>query len=96
MSSKPASKIIEQLGDDVFIAELGFTKRNLRHVRTTGRFAAGRYRDVKAICDAHGVQCPLSAFNWKEPDNKIGNGVGKFQGKVNKILPPDTPFEVTE
>lgn len=65
MTDKPAISIIDALGAQR-LEGLGFNDRLIRHVRSTGRFAAGWYRAVSAECEAVGVDCPLDAFNWKD------------------------------
>lgn len=65
MTEKPASIIIDAIGADR-LESLGFNDRLIRHVRSTGRFAAGWYRAIAAECAALGVECPLEAFNWKD------------------------------
>lgn len=62
---KPAVAIIDALGIERLEA-LGFNERLIRHVRSTGRFAAGWYRPILAECKAIGADCPLDAFNWKD------------------------------
>lgn len=84
MSSYDASHIIANLGAGVIASELGFTERNLRHARTTGKFAGGWYSEIKALCERHGVFCPMSAFSWKVADKKNGNAHGKIQGEAAK------------
>lgn len=65
MTEKPAIIIIDALGIER-LERLGFNDRLIRHVRSTGRFAAGWYRAIKAECETVGADCPLEAFNWKE------------------------------
>ena len=84
MQHLSAPQIIEAIGEDYFTKNLGFTQRNLRHIRATGKFASQWYGEISKKCLEHGVPCPLSAFNMKVIDNKIGNGPSQFQDSVTK------------
>ena len=65
MTEKPALPIIDAIGAPR-LESLGFNERLIRHVRSTGKFAAGWYKTIRAECDAIGADCPLDAFNWKD------------------------------
>lgn len=65
MSDKPALPIIEAIGP-ARLEAIGFNERLIRHVRSSGTFAAGWYRAIRAECEAIGAECPLDAFNWKD------------------------------
>lgn len=80
MTQSPSSQIIDAIGQEFFTDQLGITDRNLRHYRTSGKFAAGWYRDIHIECVLRGVACPLDAFNWKSPDKKLGDDVDDIQG----------------
>ena len=82
MSKNPSTQIIEALGEDFFTDTLGMTERTLRHARTQGTFAAGWYKDIHFECISRGVPCPMSAFNWKGDDKKLGDSAPEFQGRV--------------
>lgn len=82
MTDYNASHIIKRLGDDILIEKLGFTQRNLRHVKSTGKFSGNWYASVKSLCDAHGIYCPLSAFKWFAHDKKHGNAATDVQGQA--------------
>lgn len=84
MTDITSSKIIDDLGENRLIDELGFTERNLRHIRRQGKFPGAWYSPLKSLCDIHGVYCPLSAFVWKTPDKKHGNAKVEIQGRVRK------------
>lgn len=74
-----APQIIDALGEEYFTNALGFTQRNLRHVRATGKFASQWYAEISKACLDQGVPCPLSAFNMKVVDKQIGNAGAKNQ-----------------
>ena len=79
MQHLSAPQLIEAIGEDYFTNDLGFTQRNLRHIRATGKFASQWYGEISKKCFEHGVPCPLSAFNMKVIDKEIGNGSDAFQ-----------------
>ena len=72
MQKKIAPIIIDALTADLLVSELGFTERNLRHARQTGKFASAWYSSLKDLCESHGIHCPLEAFNWKPIAKKDG------------------------
>jgi len=80
MAHITSSEIINNIGESVFIEQLGFTKRNLRHIRREGVFPGYWYASVKALCEKHGVYCSMTAFAWKEPEKKRGNAGKDIQG----------------
>lgn len=84
MTHITSSEIISKLGEDLLIRELGFTERNLRHIRRQGKFPGGWYSPLKVLCEGHGIYCPLSAFIWKGPDKKHGNAASDNQGRAEK------------
>lgn len=88
MDIHTASHIIEAIGQDVFVERFGFNERLLRHTKSTDKFAANRYREIKQLCDERGIPCPLSAFNWKVSDKLSDNAAPVVQGvpltKVNE------------
>lgn len=64
--NKPAVReITDTLATDALCARLGVKPHSIRHARTTGTFPASWYAPLKAMCDAAGIECPMSAFNWK-------------------------------
>lgn len=84
MTHITSSEIISKLGEDLLIREIGFTERNLRHIRRQGKFPGGWYFPLKVLCEGHGIYCPLSAFIWKGPDKKHGDATSGIQGRVEK------------
>ena len=72
MEQKHAPKIIDALPPNVLQDTLGMTDRAIRHAKSTGMFAAFWYRDVKEICERHGIFCPMEAFYWKGHAKKDG------------------------
>lgn len=79
MHKNSAPDIIKAIGEDYFTDVLGFTQRNLRHVRATGTFASQWYAEISSACIEHGVGCPLSAFNMKVVDKQLGNEFAQLQ-----------------
>ena len=75
-----AAKLIDEIGHDVLCSQLGFTERNLRHVRSTGQFAAQWYPPVKELAEVRGVDCPLSAFSFKSLPQNVGTKVNDCKG----------------
>tara|TARA_R110000851_G_scaffold22626_13_gene67030 strand:- start:1285 stop:1560 length:276 start_codon:yes stop_codon:yes gene_type:complete len=84
MKHNSAPHIIDAIGEDYFTGVLKFTPRNLRHVRATGTFASQWYEEISKTCHEHGVSCPMSAFNMKRIDNKIGTSGGQNQDRDPK------------
>ena len=80
MSNRTASQIIDALSADLIMVKLGMTERALRHAKSTGRFSGLWYEPMKSLCESHGLICPLEAFTWKKPANKLGDGHGEIQG----------------
>lgn len=71
MTEPHVQRITRQLGGENALAEaLGLTKFSVRAARREGAFPARWYAPLKALCDEHGVPCPLVAFNWLAPDKK--------------------------
>jgi hypothetical protein len=79
MTDITSTQIIENLGEKRLISELGFTERNLRHIRRQGKFPGSWYYPLKNLCDAHGVYCPVTAFVWKGHDKNHGNPSPRVQ-----------------
>jgi hypothetical protein len=83
MSSTPTetARIIDALTPERLEAELGFTQRAIRHAKSSGLFSGLWYPELKKLCEKEGVECPLTAFYWKEAAKKSGDGVKDVQGE---------------
>ena len=92
MTQITSSEIIDKLGENRLIDELGFTARNLRHIRRQGKFPGAWYFPLKVLSESHGVHCPMSAFIWKGVDKKHGNAGADIQEEA-QILPHGTPTQ---
>lgn len=86
---KSANDLIEKLGEEFFLAELEMTERNLRHIKTTGKFAGGWYGPISERCAEVGIICPKGAFNWKGHAKSIGS-------RDSKVQPPRTARQPAE
>lgn len=51
---------------------LGVTEHSIRHARFTGLFPASWYGPLVELCEGAGIECPMSAFNWKSPEHMAG------------------------
>ena len=80
MSNYGAAQIIDSLGEEILKAELGFTDRTLRYVRSTGKFSGGWFGPIEELCVRHHVFCPKDAFKWRINGKKNGNAKDKIQG----------------
>ena len=61
-----AEKIIESIGRKRIREALGIGETAISNVLSRGRrFPASWYGPLKDLCDREGVDCPISAFNWK-------------------------------
>jgi len=59
-------KIIESIGRRRLRQALGVGETAISNVLSRGRrFPASWYGPLKELCDREGVECPISAFNWK-------------------------------
>ena len=65
MNKQTVRTITDALGSVAIQERLGVTEFSIRHARREGSFAASWYAAMKAMCDEAGVDCPMSAFNWK-------------------------------
>lgn len=75
-----AAQIIDALGSQE-IEQLGFSERNIRHVRWTGVFPGMWYGPISEACERIGMECPKSAFKWKSSvvDKKLGHAGEQVQ-----------------
>ena len=80
MSSRAVHNIIKHLGVDAICSALDVSPHSVRYAKTKGIFSANWYGEVKAMCDEVGIPCPLSAFNWRSSDKKLGNAAPEIQG----------------
>lgn len=68
--NKPAViSITDAITSDRICKELGVTHHSVRYARTTGLFPASWYAPLLDLCGDAGVECPMSAFNWKAFDD---------------------------
>lgn len=70
MSKQAVINITDKLGADAICSGLSVTNHSVRHARFTGAFPAAWYRQLKEMCEAEGIDCPLSAFNFKSPTSR--------------------------
>lgn len=66
MSKKNVNQIIEAIGQDAIVSALGVSTHSVRHAKFAGSMPANWYVSVKDLCDAQGIDCPVSAFNFKQ------------------------------
>lgn len=72
MSKKIVTKIIAELGAENIRSALGVSKHSVRHARADGAFPASWYNVLNGMCESAGIECPLSAFNMKQPAKNVG------------------------
>ena len=59
--------------DASVLGDLDVKERSLRLVRERGVFPSSWYTILKSVCDAEGVECPVSMFNFKSPSPNASN-----------------------
>ena len=59
------NRIAAVLSPDAMCDALGVGKHAVRYARFTGTFPGNWYGTLLPMCDAAGIDCPLSAFTWK-------------------------------
>lgn len=89
MTQNLAQKLIDAIGPDDLIEILGWSERNVRHFRSTGKIAAHWYLPVKEIAESRGLHCPSAAFTFKSLANN--NGGVSSSGTVGNSIPGMTP-----
>lgn len=67
MTHNIAKSITDQIGADRISKAIGVSSHSIRHARTEGTFPASWYAVLSDMCKQQGIECPLSAFNWKTP-----------------------------
>lgn len=80
MKKNAVHHIIDTLTGEAICAALDVSPHSIRYARTSRQFPASWYRPIKEMCDAVGIPCPLSAFNWKAGAKKNSNNGTDFQG----------------
>lgn len=60
---------IADLIDDEVLDALGVKARSLRLARERNAFPSSWYLVLKPVCDRNGVDCPLTAFTFKNPSH---------------------------
>ena len=85
MNKASVHHITDTLSSDAICARLGVSHHSVRYARTDGAFPASWYGPLKEMCDETGIPCPLTAFNWKTSEKKIGRQQGdcKAAGEEN-------------
>lgn len=65
-SMSDAAMIINRIGRKRIRLALGVGETAISNVLSRGgRFPASWYGPLKELCDREGVDCPISAFNWR-------------------------------
>lgn len=59
------SSICDKVGRPVVARRLGVGLTAVSNAVVAGVFPASWYAGVKSLCDERGIDCPMSAFNWK-------------------------------
>ena len=77
-----ASSLIDEIGSNVLKDQLGLTDRNLRHIKSTGKFAAKFFLQISSIAAARDISVPVSAFTFDLPAKNIGINGRLSKGKV--------------
>ena len=67
MTINHAKSISDDLGAHVMASALGVSSHSIRYARTEGTFPASWYFIISGLCSGAGIDCPMSAFNWKTP-----------------------------
>lgn len=65
MTKIAVKSIIEGLSVDTICAKLHVSHHAVRYAKTDGIFPAAWYAGLLELCQLAGIDCPLSAFNWK-------------------------------
>lgn len=63
-------RIVRVLGEEAITSELSVSGYSVKAAKSAGRFPARWYGPLKRVCDDRGIPCPLSAFNFLDPDKK--------------------------
>lgn len=64
-----AREIIKHLGADAITERLGVTKYSVRHARSANLFPGIWYPSILMMCCEQGLDCPMSAFNWRSQED---------------------------
>lgn len=84
MNKKAVHHIIDTLTADAIMAKLDVSFHMIRYARTTGMFPASWYGPLQSMAVDVGIDCPLSAFNWKPTANEVSSEGGQNQGSAKK------------
>ncbi|WP_109464387.1 helix-turn-helix domain-containing protein [Albibacillus kandeliae] len=68
--SNPVKAICDGVGRKELADRLGVGKASITNALREGAFPASWYMEVKALCDASGLDCPLEAFNFRSSANE--------------------------
>jgi hypothetical protein len=68
MSKQAVSSIVDKIGSQRIAEALSVTSHSIRAAKTSGAMPASWYARVRTLCEAEGIDCPLTAFNFKTPD----------------------------
>lgn len=75
MPDKPHTHTItDNIPHDEIRAEFSVMDRSIRLARERGVFPASWYPGMKRLCELHGVDCPMDAFNWKSSTSDAPEG----------------------
>ena len=85
--TKTARDIINEIGADAICERLGVTSYSVRAAKTAGTFPARWFLGVRALCDERGVECSMSAFNWRSPEPQADSGNGDSPSHLQGGLP---------
>jgi len=80
MNKAAVHQITDALGSHEIEDALNVSRHSIRYARTEGVFPASWYGPLSAMCRNAGIECPLSAFNWKAPAKNIGAVGGDCKG----------------
>ena len=58
-------QIVREVGQGALASLIGVSVHSIRYAKTTGIFPSSWYPSVLRLASERGLECPLSAFNWK-------------------------------
>jgi len=66
MSKDQVKQIADALGSENIATACGVGAHSIRHAKCTGAFPSSWFIVVRGMCAEAGVDCPESAFSFKE------------------------------
>lgn len=60
-----ANAIVAIIGPQAICDALGVGGHSVRHALFVGKFPSNWYLGILMLCEAAGIDCPLTAFTWK-------------------------------